>query len=151
LKAWFCILNAKNWLVVKEKRVYGVPASAENRIRKIKPGDLLVFYATIPVKSVVGVYKATSEAYRDDKVRLWTNRLYPLRIRVEPISDVRSHLKEPIPLDRIVGKAEKIRTRFSLMGKSIIPISLNEYHEIMKLQSGSVQKIHSRRKTGASP
>jgi len=40
---WLCITTRDNWEIIKEKNIWGVPRRHQNTIKKVSPGDKLVF------------------------------------------------------------------------------------------------------------
>lgn len=130
-KYWFCILTDKNWHIVKQEGIYGVPDNKRHidKIRSIKKDDILVFYLISPVRAIKGIGKATSEAFEERKQRLWEDRIYPHRIEVS-IMDNDIH----IPFSKFKGKIGTIKTRIP-MGQSIIPLSKKDFETIEELRT----------------
>jgi predicted RNA-binding protein len=135
MRIWFCVLTPKNWPIVKNKKLYGVPDNnlARKRIYETSPEDILIFYLKSPIRGIVGVYKVVSHVFKSNSLEPWNDRLYPFRVRIEPLNKKTVEFDKVIPFRDIVGKAEKIKTLHSLMGQSIIPISKSEFNEIKKL------------------
>lgn len=91
---WLIPITEKNWEAIKRENVYGAPeGSAAQKL--IKSGDNLVFYITKKGSKrlggrVVGVYRVTSEWFREDKP-LWPDEVsenrvkYPWRTKIESI------------------------------------------------------------------
>jgi len=132
MSAWFCIITSDNWPIVRDKKLYSVPRSARRTFSQVKKGDIFLFYLTSPIRGVIGVYEAVSDTFETQELSPWQDRLYPYRVVIKPLSNITSELREPIPFDKIVGKAEKIKSGYSLYGKSLIPLSQEEYREITK-------------------
>jgi predicted RNA-binding protein len=94
MPSWVIPVSEANWEVIKKLNVYGAPEdSAAPKL--IKAGDYLVFYVTVKGSRAlggkfVGVYRAVSEWFREDKP-LWPDEVaegrvkYPWRIRIEPV------------------------------------------------------------------
>lgn len=132
MSAWFCILTPNNWPIVRDKKLYGVPKSARRTFSQVKKGDIFLFYLTSPIRGVIGVYEAVSDTFETQELAPWSDRLYPYRVAIKPLSNITSELIEPIPFNKIIGKAEKIKSSYSLVGRSLIPLSQEEYREITK-------------------
>ncbi len=86
---WLCITNDKNWDVIRKRNVWGVPKRSRGIIRKVKIGDLLVFY--VSPKRVAGVFKAVSEPYVDEEVifsaeGFSSDERFSYRVRLEPVA-----------------------------------------------------------------
>jgi predicted RNA-binding protein len=75
----------------------------------------------------------TSEVFEESTFRPWEDRLYPYRVRIEPLSADLKELSEPIPLEAFVGKVSKIMCSKSLMGKSMVPLTEEDYSFIKSL------------------
>jgi hypothetical protein len=129
---WFCVLTNSNFRVVKLERVYGVPDNqrAAAAIRKIQKGDLLVFYAVSPRKSVVGKAFAESSSYLTTEREPWDDRLYPYRVRISEVESFVARAKD------FLGKVSVFKT--IPRGRSIVSIS-NEDLEVIQRVS-----IHSK-------
>ena len=125
-QVWLCVVNKENFEVVKEKRVYGVPARAHNQIGKIRVGDILVFYVISPIRCILGISKSTSSTFEEKKLFPWKDRIYPYRIEISEVEEVRVRSKE------FIGKISSIKNRIP-MGTSLIPISRKDYETIRLL------------------
>ena len=64
-------------------------------VKRINPGDYLLCYLTGESRWV-GVLESISKPYRDEKERIWTNGLYPARIRVKPIVTLKPEHGVPV-------------------------------------------------------
>ena len=69
---WLCILTDRNWRIVKQEGIHGVPdrKKAATTIKSIKKGDILIFYLISPVRAIRGIGKAISEAFEERERRL---------------------------------------------------------------------------------
>ena len=99
---------------------------AQKHLRSVKKGDRVFYYHTGNEKSVVGIARATSDAYPDpgDKTR---------KLVVVDVAPVRA-LKRPVTLAEI--KASKAFTEFPLTRLprlSVMPVSDAEWKEIERL------------------
>jgi len=134
---WFCIVTEGNWPIVRDSGLYGVPETKNKRayreICRVRVGDILVFYVRFPVRAIVGIYEASSEVFEERKLSPWKDRLYPYRIKIKPISEELKELSKPIPLKMIVGKVSAIRSSRSFMGRSIIPLTTEDFKFIKSL------------------
>jgi predicted RNA-binding protein len=93
----------------------------------------LIFYVRSPVKSIVGVYEVTSKVFEESTYRPWEDRFYPYRVRIKPLSTDLKELSEPIPLEASVGKVSKIKSSQPFMGKSMVPLTKEDYGFIKSL------------------
>jgi predicted RNA-binding protein len=94
MPSWVIPVPEANWEVIKKLNVYGAPEDSVAP-KLIKAEDYLVFYVTVKGSKAlggkfVGVYRAVSEWFREDKP-LWPDEVaegkvkYPWRIRIEPV------------------------------------------------------------------
>lgn len=128
---WICIVNRKNWEIIKEKNIWGVSERNKNIILKIKIGDKIVFYI---IKEMVfaGIFEAKSETYIDQKIlfepiKKTKVELFPYRIQIAPIKIV----GEPNKIKSIITDLEFIKNkrRWSghFFGKAMINLLQNDY------------------------
>jgi predicted RNA-binding protein len=75
----------------------------------------------------------TSKVFEESTHRPWDDRLYPYRVRIKPLSENLKELSKPIPLEAFVGKVSKIVSTKSLMGKSMVPLTEEDYRFIKSL------------------
>jgi len=137
MTVWLCIINEFSWPTVRDNRLYGVPDSrARVKIYLTKPEDVLIFYCISPVKAIVGIYKVTSKVFEDRDPAPWEDRLYPYRIRIKPFSRELKELSKPIPLEAIAGKLSKVKHTRSMMGKSMIRLTTEDFNFIKSLIRG---------------
>jgi hypothetical protein len=61
------------------------------------------------------------------------NRTFMYRIRIAPLSDETAELVNPVPFDCLIGKLDKIRNRYALVGRSVISITMDEFRLICSL------------------
>jgi predicted RNA-binding protein with PUA-like domain len=105
---------------------------ALKNLRQVKKGDMIFFYQTGDMKSVVGVMKATSDAYSTEKSSdLATSK--EVAVDVAPVKK----LKNSVSLQTIKGNPkfkDFILVRFSRL--SVMPVKKEQWDEIVKL-SGS--------------
>ena len=99
---------------------------ARNNLMKMKIGDKCFFYHSVTEKSIIGIVKVVREHYLDptDKKRKF------VAVDVEALEK----LKFPVSLDRI-KKNTKLKN-IALIKQSrlsVMPISLIEYREIIKI------------------
>jgi predicted RNA-binding protein len=98
---WFCITNPWNWLKVESNATWGVDDRYKITLERVRPQDLIVFYATnLPTslgktlkqmlgpiewtkliskvaqleKAIVGIYRATGTCYYDESDIGWLTR-----------------------------------------------------------------------------
>ncbi|MEX2016631.1 MAG: EVE domain-containing protein [Candidatus Hydrogenedentales bacterium] len=99
---------------------------AQKHLRSVKKGDYVFFYHTGSEKAVVGVAKATSDAYPDPKDTSG-------KLVVVDVAPVQA-LKRPVTLAEI--KASKAFASFALTRLprlSVMPVSEAEWNEIERL------------------
>ena len=138
---WWFSLEHMNWLFKEEPSSYSFVQFTEDggtswagvrnplaqkHLRGVKKGDRVLYYHTGNEKSVVGVAKATSDAYPDPQDK--SGKLVVVDIApVEP-------LKRPVTLAEI--KASKAFAGFALTRLprlSVMPVSETEWKEIERL------------------
>lgn len=129
---WLCVLNSDSWKVVKGNMLWGVAQAWAKQIRKLRPGDLLVFYVKKPISSIVGIGEVSSEMFVDDNKLPWLDRSYPYRVRLRHIRNGKLELDEYLPLSGFVGKIEGVKTRWSLQ-RAMISLSWSDYLMICTL------------------
>ncbi len=103
---------------------------AQKHLRSVKKGDLVLYYHTGTERAVVGIARATSDAYADPKDKSG-------KLAVVDIAPVRA-LKRPVTLAEI--KASKAFASFALTRLprlSVMPVSDAELKEIEKLAEAS--------------
>ncbi|MEO5742517.1 MAG: EVE domain-containing protein [Vicinamibacterales bacterium] len=138
---WWLSLVHMNWLFKEEPSNYSFEMFAKDggtawsgvrnplaqkHLRSIKKGDHVFFYHTGNEKAVVGVAKATSDAYPDPKDESG-------KLAVVDIAPVRA-LKRPVTLAEM--KASQAFTNFALTRLprlSVMPVSETEWNEIERL------------------
>ena len=101
---------------------------ALKNLRQVKKGDLAFFYQTGDDKSVVGITKATSDAYSTEK---GTDLAASKEIAVD-VAPVKK-LKSPVSLHTIKANPkfkDFILVRFSRL--SVMPVTKEQWDEIIK-------------------
>ena len=99
---------------------------AQKHLRSIRKGDRVLYYHTGKEKAVVGIAKATSDAYPDPAIS--SGALFVVDIAPE------KPLPHPVSLASI--KAEKAFTNFPLVRMSrlsVMPVSDEEWARIEKM------------------
>jgi predicted RNA-binding protein len=142
MPAWLCVASSKTWAVVKKHRVWGAPDGSYNLrvVSQIKPSDFLAFYLLAPIRSIIGFYRATSSIFTETTIEPWNDRHYPYRIMIEPLSKKAAELRQPIRFDEIVGKIGKIQNRWSLIGRSAVPLTDKEFFLLCSLANMDTTK-----------
>ena len=79
--------NAKNWKIIKQKKIWGVSKRNKGLIGGVSVGDILIFY--VKPKRIGGLFKVTSDSFQsDEKIfgpeSFREKETYPYRIRLEP-------------------------------------------------------------------
>jgi predicted RNA-binding protein with PUA-like domain len=103
------------------------PVALKN-LRSVKKGDLVFFYHTGDEKSVVGIAKASSDAYPDPADKTG-------KAHVVDLTPVKK-LKQPVTLASI--KADKRFAKFQLTylpRLSVMPVTDDEWDAIVKMGS----------------
>jgi predicted RNA-binding protein with PUA-like domain len=99
---------------------------ARNNLRSMKAGDLALFYHSSEGKSVVGVARVKSEAYKDPTSPEddWSV------VDFEPVAP----LKVPVPLDLIRSDPEFADIALLRRSRlSVVPVSKDHFDRIVKL------------------
>jgi predicted RNA-binding protein with PUA-like domain len=99
---------------------------AQKHLRSVRKGDRVFYYHTGAEKSVVGIAKATSDAYPDPADKTG-------KLAVVDVAPVRA-LKRPVTLAEI--KASKVFAEFPLTRLprlSVMPVTDAEWEEIERL------------------
>ena len=92
---WLCITTEKNWDVIREKNVWGVPERHRNVIAKVKPGDKLVIYIkqervdnVVKEPRIVGIFEVVSDPFRES-TRIFSSKgvrnsgeTFPWRVKI---------------------------------------------------------------------
>ena len=137
---WFSLVHM-NWLFKEEPSSYSFQQFtkdgstswagvrnplAQKHLRSVKKGDRVFFYHTGNEKAVVGIAKATSDAYPDPNDKTG-------KLAVVDIAPVQA-LKRPVTLAEI--KASKAFAEFPLTRLprlSVMPVSDAEWKEIERM------------------
>jgi len=101
---------------------------AQKNLRSVKKGDLVFFYHTGDEKSVIGIAKASSDAYPDPADKTG-------KAHVVDLTPVKK-LKQPVTLASI--KADKRFAKFQLTylpRLSVMPVTDDEWDAILKMGS----------------
>jgi predicted RNA-binding protein len=140
---WLCISTRANEEITRKKHVWGVSKRYANNIADVKIGDSLLMYTRheivnneIKPSAIMGVYKATSNVYLDEKPLFITpqflgNEVFPFRIKVEP--DIIFH--EPLPFKPLVQELSFIKNKTMWSGSirtAMKVIPEEDYQKIMK-------------------
>ena len=101
---------------------------AQKNLRSVRKGDLVFFYHTGDEKSVIGIAKASSDAYPDPADKTG-------KAHVVDLTPVKK-LKQPVTLASI--KADKRFAKFQLTylpRLSVMPVTDDEWDAILKMGS----------------
>jgi HKD family nuclease/predicted RNA-binding protein len=82
---WIVITTPENYRICLASGLWGVNRQTR-MIQDVKIGDIITFYIA-GAKQFSGVYRAASEPF-EDRTRLWPDKLYPWRVRIEPLNQV---------------------------------------------------------------
>ena len=139
MKYWLCVTNEDNWRVVKQRKIWGVPAKRGRRqIESVEPGDYLVFY--VKPKRIGGILKAASEPFEsNEKIFSWSEfgreEFFPYRIRLEPLIVP----EEPMPIEALISKMSfaKGRKCWSVfLRRAMVKISAKDFEMVRQFVSG---------------
>jgi predicted RNA-binding protein len=119
------ITNRKNWGIIKQNNIYGVPYRSANQINKVKIGDNIAFFVKkettergLEPSSLVGIYSVTSNVYEEDSDLFEapvTNlkEAFPLRIKLKPLNI----FKDPIVFKDIVPNLKFVKNKINWGGQ----------------------------------
>ena len=84
MKYWLFSVTEENWLTIKSNNVFGVPEGSRAK-DTVNLGDVMIFYVKKKdAKSlggmIVGVYKASSTWYREEKP-LWPDEIRENKVK----------------------------------------------------------------------
>jgi len=130
---WLCVTNDKNWKIIKQKKIWGVPKRSKSRIEQVKEGDYLIFYV-IPGK-VSGVFRAVSGPFEsNEKIFSWADygrpETFPYRVKVEPFILP----KKPLEFREVIPKLGFIQNKVrwsAYLRTAMRPISKQDYDTIV--------------------
>lgn len=138
---WLCITNRKNWEVIKTKNIWGVSRRHKNTIKRVKPGDRLVFYVKqerinkeLKEGEIVGIFEVISNPY-EDSTKLFSpptglHETYPLRVKIRPVKLGNVEFKALIPKLQFIKN--KKRWSGHIMGRAMREIPEADYKLIEK-------------------
>lgn len=80
---WLCLFNATTWpeFLAAGGNTIGFPHTQHKTVFRIKPGDYILAYLTKASKWLA-VMEVTTDAYFDTETKIWTQALFPCRIKV---------------------------------------------------------------------
>ena len=138
MQYWLCITSLANWDIIEKESLWAVKTQAQKRIKKVEPGDKLVFYVKSPVQAIAGIYEAVSKVYIDAEQLPWDDGPYPCRIRIRLVGKVRNlkgTFKERnlLRLPTLIRKLKSVRSLPALQGKSMIAIAERDFRFIQLL------------------
>ena len=139
MRYWLCVANQENWEVIREKNIWGVEERHRNTISKVKPGDRLLIYVMGTKKEnetllprIVAAYEAVSEVFTDSS-RIFKSKVYPLRIRLRPITV----FPKPLDFRELVPKLGFIKNkRFwvgHIRGKAMREIPGRDFETVLEV------------------
>ena len=125
---WLCVVTSKNLDVIERAHIYGIPYNAKNLrlLSQFQKGDKILFYVVSPVMKILGKSTVSTEMFEEKTQLPWTDRLYPLRVRVGKMDPVLIRSKD------FLGKISTVGKRIP-MGSSIIPITKEDYEIMMDI------------------
>jgi len=92
---WLAIGPVANWEIGLKKKVWAVSPAQSKTWEKVAPGDRVFFYATAPVKGLVGY--GTVSRTRVDETPFWPDEkakghtLWPYRIEFSSVTHISIH------------------------------------------------------------
>jgi len=101
---------------------------ALKHLRQVKKGDTIFYYETGDTKSVVGIMKASDDAYSKEKGDLLSSK--EIAVDVVPVKK----LKNPVSLQEIKANPkfkDFLLVRISRL--SVMPVTDDQWKEILKL------------------
>lgn len=81
---WLAVGPVENWKISLEREVWGLPATYLRSWEKVQAEDIIVFYATVPARGVIGYGVVTS--IKRQREPIWPEEveiesaLWPLRL-----------------------------------------------------------------------
>ena len=101
---------------------------ALKHLRQVKKEDLIFYYETGDMKSVVGVMKASGDAYSKDKGDLLSSK--EIAVDVVPLR----RLKNPVSLQEIKSNSKfKDFSLVRISRLSVMPVTGDQWEEILKI------------------
>ena len=82
---WIVITTPENYKICLASGLWGVNRQTRT-IQDVRRGDIITFYIA-GAKQFSGVYRTASEPFFDG-TPLWPDKLYPWRVRIEPLNQV---------------------------------------------------------------
>jgi len=145
LDYWLCILNERNWNVVKSKGIWGVSERHKNTIEKVEIGDKLIFYLVqektgegILPSRIAGIGEAISKSFKDSS-RIFSSKgfssseTFPYRIKVR----LEIILEKPLEFKPLIPKLSFIKNKRRwtghIMGKAMRRIPKEDYETIVSM------------------
>jgi predicted RNA-binding protein with PUA-like domain len=104
MQVWISVGKVKNWETAISGNIWGVKPTQKNLWEKLQKGDLLLFYATSPIKGVIGIAKVENK-FKQDKP-LWEEE----RKKNQAIWPYRYDFKVEFVLPRIDWESKKVST-----------------------------------------
>jgi predicted RNA-binding protein len=107
---WLCVTNPENWTIIREKKVWGVTERYKDKIKRVKPGDFLIFY--VKPKKIAGIFKAVTESFKDEEeifigTEFWEGKIFPYRIKLQPYTI----LKAPVAFEKLIPRLTFIKNK----------------------------------------
>jgi len=132
MNIWFCPVKPKSWRTIRNAKVFGAPRRASKIMSHVRTGDLLVFHVLKPINGIVAVGTVASEVYEDHK-DIWGKDRYPLRVRIEFVSNLQRDESNPIPLSSFFGNTSNKEFKVEPYLKNIwITKVSKEQYQILK-------------------
>ncbi len=96
---WIVITTPENYKICLASGLWGVNRQTRT-IQDVRRGDIITFYIA-GAKQFSGVYRTVGEPFFD-RTPLWSDKLYPWRVRIEPLNQVGRidalEIKDRLPL-----------------------------------------------------
>jgi hypothetical protein len=78
MKAWISVGTPENWETAIAGNIWGVVEGLKSTWEKLQKGDILLFYATFPIKGIIGVGRIKNK-FKQDKP-LWAKEIKENRV-----------------------------------------------------------------------
>ncbi len=97
---WLDLFTGKTWeeFLAAGGEVSGYPEGRWNRVKKMKPGDILLCYIT-GVSRWIGALEVTGQPFRSDEP-IWEDQIYPSRLPVKVLIALQPEHAIPVQLMR---------------------------------------------------
>lgn len=133
MSSWLCILNGKNFEIVKKYNIWGVSYRHKNRLFSTRPGEKCAFYLTVERSAknrkdsaIGGIFEIISNPYEDHSEIFPSSHTlvemyeYRVRLKVIKILNPECPFKPLIPSLTFITNKKNYGSH--LVGKAMIKI-----------------------------